>query len=41
MLKIKDKNGKVKYVLLDDEERPLSIDELIIRESKKEKNDAD
>ena len=41
MLKIKDKDGNVKYVLLDDEEKPLSIDELVIREAKKkEKKDA-
>ena len=33
MLKIKDKDGKTKFVLRDEDEEPISIDELIIRES--------
>ena len=39
MLKIKDKDGKTKFVLRDDDDEPLSIDELILREtvSKKDK----
>ena len=48
MLKIRDKSGKLKYVLLDEEDEPLSIDEIILRDknfkdekeckNKKEKN---
>jgi hypothetical protein len=37
MLKIKDKEGKTKFVWKDDDEQPISIDELIIRESKEKK----
>jgi len=33
MLKIKDKDGKTKLVLRDEDEEPVSIDELIIREA--------
>lgn len=47
MLKIKDKDGKTKLVLRDEDEEPISIDELIIREAvgdkdkkKQEKSDA-
>lgn len=41
MLKIKDKNGRTKFILRDEDEEPLSIDELILKESeqKKEKED--
>ena len=37
MLKIKDKSGKTKFVWRDEEEEPISIDELIIRESKEKR----
>jgi len=49
MLKIKDRDGKTKLVLRDEDEEPISIDELIIREAignkeqdklKQEKGDA-
>ena len=32
MLKIKDKDGKTKLVLRDEDEEPISMDELILRE---------
>jgi len=35
MLKIKDKSGKTKLVLRDEDDEPISIDELILRESAK------
>lgn len=35
MLKIKDKDGKTKLVLRDEDDEPISIDELIIREAVK------
>ncbi len=35
MLKILDKNKRVKYVWQDDNEEPVSIDELILREVSK------
>ena len=34
MLKIKDKDGKTKFILMDDDEECISIDELILREIK-------
>ena len=33
MLKIKDSDGRTKYLLKDEDEEPISIDELVIRES--------
>ena len=48
MLKIKDKDGKTKFVLRDEDEEIISMDELILREltprskdkKKAEKDDA-
>lgn len=37
MLKILDKNSKVKFVLLDDADEPVKVDELVIKEANKEK----
>ena len=34
LLKIKDKHGKVKFVLRDDDDEPISIDELILKDNK-------
>lgn len=39
MLKIKDKDGKTKLVLRDEDEEPISMDELILREPKTRKKD--
>lgn len=33
MLKIKDKDGKTKMVLRDEDEEPISIDELVLQEA--------
>lgn len=42
MLKIKGRDNKVKFVLRDEDEEPVSIDELILRdEKKKDKNKKD
>lgn len=41
MLKIKDKNGRTKFVLRDEDEEPVSIDELILADQKQEKDDAE
>jgi len=30
LLKIKDKSGKIKYILTDSDEEPVSIDEFIL-----------
>lgn len=41
MLKIVDKDGKLKFQLRDDDEEPLSVDELILNDedsSKEEEN---
>jgi hypothetical protein len=35
LLKIKDGQGKLKFVLRDEDEEPVSIDELILKDSKK------
>ena len=35
MLKIKDKNNKTKFILRDEDEEPLSIDELILKDKEK------
>lgn len=37
MLKIKDKEGKLKFVLRDEDEEPLSIDEFILEDAIKSK----
>ena len=34
MLKIVDNNNKVKYILRDEDEEPLSVDELILNDEK-------
>lgn len=34
-LKIKDKSGKVKYILGDDDTEPHSTDDLVLKEGKK------
>jgi hypothetical protein len=36
VLVINDKSGKPKFVLFDNSKEPISIDEIIIRETKKE-----
>lgn len=42
MLKIKDKHGRTKFILRDDDEEPLSIDDLVLKESEqKEKKDGE
>ena len=35
MLKIKDKAGKLKFVLYDEDDEPISIDELILKDKEK------
>lgn len=35
LLKIKDKSNKVKFVLTDDSDEPVNVDDLIIKEWKK------
>lgn len=44
LLRIKDSKGTTKFILRDDDEEPISIDELILNdkqpEPKKEKSDA-
>lgn len=40
MLKIVDKDGRTKFILKDEDEEPLSIDELILEdENKNEKGE--
>ena len=44
MLKIKDKSGKLKFILSDDAEEPVSIDEFILEEARRaeeKKNEKD
>jgi hypothetical protein len=40
LLKIVDKDGRTKYVLRDEDDEPLSIDELILRDKKEQEADA-
>ena len=35
MLKIKDKSGKLRFILSDDAEEPISVDELILEDARK------
>jgi len=35
LLKIKDATGRTKFILRDDDEAPVSIDELVLRDSSK------
>ena len=37
MLKIKDKTGKLRFILNDEDDQPISIDEVIIQASKDKK----
>jgi hypothetical protein len=39
MLKIKDKNGKVKFVWKDEDEQPISIEEVVIKTTPKSDKD--
>lgn len=44
MLKIRDKSGKIRFIWKDDEEEPISIDELILDEARRaeeKKNETD
>jgi hypothetical protein len=41
MLRILDKFNKLKFVLRDEDEEPVSIDELILRDKDERKTDAD
>jgi len=36
LLEIKDRSGRTKFILFDGDSEPVSIDEVIIRETKKE-----
>lgn len=39
MLRIVDKNGHTKFILNDEDEKPLSIDEIIIQETNQSKEE--
>lgn len=39
MLKIKDKKGRLKYVLRDEDEEPIGIDEVIIADAQKKEKE--
>jgi len=38
LLKIKDKDGRTKFVLRDDDDEPMSIDELVLNDKKEQEN---
>ncbi len=40
MLRILDKNNKTKFILSDEAEEPVSIDDLVVKEATKEQQPA-
>lgn len=41
MLRIKDRDQKTKFILRDEDDEPIKVDELIIKEAKKNNGEKD